>query len=363
METKANSLIALLGIDESLTYIRTGNDLDRASIIADLLKYGHTDYLIEHEKVKIIEDSFLYLQNFDSLHACNAEELELLNTNDAPDIDIRYQENDVEVKPNYGTIPENTVDDADDDDDESSVRRDFREVFIFETVTANKNGKASYEVKLPDTITTWLVSGFAMHKVDGFALAEPAHITSIQQLFIKLHLPYSIKFGEVLKIDVTIFSFIKRKPPLRVDVTIISPDDDFELIDFNGCKLNVIEDDETPKSVSVLQNSASNTFFHIRALKSGEIKILVKAKSSKGNDAVEKVLIVEHEGTTHYEPKPISLEFDSENQIETKTIEFKNQTGIVDDSINFHASVSGSVIKVPPDQRTSAGHKNFEKVM
>lgn len=352
--------MALLGIDEALTYLRTGNDIDKSQVAKDLLQFGHTDYLFTRDNTKLVENSFVYVQSFKNMHACTDEELEFLNQGEIF-IDDRFGGSN-EAEPDYGSIPDSP---NGNDDDDAHIRKDFREVFIFDSLKVGADGKSAFPSKLPDTITTWLISGFSMNNHHGFALAEPQQLIAIQTLFIKLHLPYSIKFGEVLKVDVTVFNYIKSRNPIKVDVTMIATDDveqQFELMEVTGCKTQSISEDEQTKSVSVEQNSAKSTFFYIRALKSGQIKILVKARSPKGRDAVEKVLLVEHEGTPYYETQSVEMDLKDNDRI-SRQVEFKEVPEMIPDSIQFAASVSGTVIPIPPQQRSVAGRDFIKHMM
>lgn len=53
--------------------------------------------------------------------------------------------------------------------------------------------------KIPDTITSWVVTGFSLSPNKGFALTEnPSKIRVFQPFFVSTNLPYSVKRGKNL---------------------------------------------------------------------------------------------------------------------------------------------------------------------
>ena len=65
-------------------------------------------------------------------------------------------------------------------------------------------------VKVPDTITTWHASGYAISPVDGIGIATQTSIRAFQPFFVSLSLPYSVKRGEVLNIPATVFNYMDK---------------------------------------------------------------------------------------------------------------------------------------------------------
>ncbi|XP_053673862.1 alpha-1-inhibitor 3-like [Anopheles nili] len=81
---------------------------------------------------------------------------------------------------------------------EVTVREDFPETWIWESL-AVPNGKGSVVKKLPDTLTTWHVTGFSVGRVYGLQILEkPLRVKPTKRIFAQLHAPSSIKcFEEV----------------------------------------------------------------------------------------------------------------------------------------------------------------------
>ena len=64
------------------------------------------------------------------------------------------------------------------------------------------------EVKVPDTITTWYASGFAISDQDGLGVAKPAEIRGFKAVFVSVNLPYSVIRGEMVTIPVVAFNYL-----------------------------------------------------------------------------------------------------------------------------------------------------------
>ena len=71
-------------------------------------------------------------------------------------------------------------------------------------------------VKVPDTITTWVASGFAINEQQGLGVAKPANLKAFQPFFISLTLPYSVIRGEDVTIPAAVFSYLDRSICLTV---------------------------------------------------------------------------------------------------------------------------------------------------
>lgn len=63
-------------------------------------------------------------------------------------------------------------------------------------------------VKIPDTITSWHVNGFAMSQADGIGIAKPTSVRGFQPFFVSVTLPYSVKRGEIVKVPATVFNYL-----------------------------------------------------------------------------------------------------------------------------------------------------------
>jgi len=59
------------------------------------------------------------------------------------------------------------------------------------------SGEFTLTKKIPDTITSWVVTGFSLSPNKGLALTEnPSKIRVFQPFFVSTNLPYSVKRGK-----------------------------------------------------------------------------------------------------------------------------------------------------------------------
>lgn len=68
-------------------------------------------------------------------------------------------------------------------------------------------GKKVIMAKVPDTITTWVASAFAMSDSAGLGISQPASLKVFQPFFVSITLPYSVIRGEEVFIIATVFNY------------------------------------------------------------------------------------------------------------------------------------------------------------
>ena len=81
---------------------------------------------------------------------------------------------------------------------------------MFHALRRNSNvtGEKIIRAQIPDTITSWYASAFAMSENSGMGVAPPASLTAFQPLFVSLTLPYSVVRGEKLTFTATVFNYM-----------------------------------------------------------------------------------------------------------------------------------------------------------
>ncbi|XP_057303118.1 alpha-1-macroglobulin-like [Hydractinia symbiolongicarpus] len=178
------------------------------------------------------------------------------------------------------------------------IRSNFPETWLWSDETINASGENVLEVKVPDTITTWYASGFAMSTTAGIGVAAPASIQAFQPFFVSLALPYSLIRGETVKVPTTVFNYLDDCLVIQLS---LDTSNDFDITSERFKKMCVC-------------GSKSNTFkFSIKPKTLGKIDITVKALSLQPDilicdssnkmaedvtaaDAMTKKLLVEAEG-------------------------------------------------------------------
>jgi outer membrane receptor for ferrienterochelin and colicin len=64
---------------------------------------------------------------------------------------------------------------------------------------------------LPDSITTWVISGVSVSQNQGMCVAVPTNITSKKHFFVHVDLPYAAVKTEQLQVKATVYNLSSRK--------------------------------------------------------------------------------------------------------------------------------------------------------
>jgi CD109 antigen len=200
----------------------------------------------------------------------------------------------------------------------------------------SEKGFRNVSKKVPDTITSWIISGFSLSSFYGLGISDPTtKLTVFQPFFVTLNLPYSIKRGEILNVQVLVFNYIDSEQ--HAEVTFFNDENEFEFLDSFSKSPRVIRKNLIPP-----QNGVSFTFM-IRPLKVGHITIKVVAMSAVAGDGVEQKLLVEPEGVTQYINKAVFI--DLRNSPEFKTdFTITIPPNAVPDSTKIEASAIGDIL-------------------
>lgn len=94
-------------------------------------------------------------------------------------------------------------------------------------------GRHTIHKKVPDTITSWVITGFSLDPITGLGLTkEPRSIQVFQPFFVSLDLPYSVKRGEVVSIPVGVFNYLDDE--FDVEVTLHNTDQELEFVQMSN---------------------------------------------------------------------------------------------------------------------------------
>ncbi|MFH4980299.1 hypothetical protein AB6A40_007008 [Gnathostoma spinigerum] len=182
-------------------------------------------------------------------------------------------------------------------------RTNFVETWLWTNeLFSNKSGEVVYEAEVPDTITSWVASAFAVSDVSGLGVAPTtSKLTVFRPFFIRLNLPYSVKRGEKFALQVLVFNYMDTEQ----DVTVTLKHDDGAGFDFLQKDSSVKKPISKSKGknynirfVSVPGGGVSKAvYFPIVPTQIGTIKLSIIAQSAKAGDAVEQPLKVEVNST------------------------------------------------------------------
>lgn len=346
--------------------MKSGNNIDQTKIYENLK--SHNAYKdIEKLVIEGLAESLTLPQRYDELENSNA--YFITNAYDGNLVCSGVNSNgDKELTNSFGDDDASDTVNETDDKETSDVRSDFPETWFFEDVQVDDKGVYNLEKTLPDTITSWDVSGFSLSETYGLGIAKPINIKSFKNFFVSLILPYSIRVGEILKVEALVYSYSSEiKNPLTANVILYSAFDFDETNEITAgsseenknsgsseedkdsgsnvkpeketqryfdfytsvkekdsdkfCSYKLSEIDnahkKSKKPVTVKSMSVSSVFFLIKAVNAGEIEIRVKAEAEeKGKTMVDEVvrkLTVKHDGITHYKNEAFFIDLRSNN--------------------------------------------------
>ena len=382
LESKPFSKVFLLAVDHSVNLLRSGNDIEEKSVLDDLRAYDGYKNLDELE----VYGAPAYDDRYKDVGASNIFIITNAYDGRVDCFDVRTGITSPGNEDNDPDILE-TIDDF-----ESIVRKNFSEIWIFDEIETDSEGIGIFESKLPDTVTSWDISGFTINKDYGLGIAKPQSIVVFQHFFLVVHLPYSIRLGEILRVDVTVFNYFDNTKPFEVDVRLYSEVEASadEVIADNSIETsdkNLLELDDTteqpveastvesgfifykPKRISsvclfkeledeTVRKMATNrivippktgylTSFYIKASKAGERKFRIHAqvvRSKKTFDEVFKILKVEEDGRRFDKNVVKVFDLRLKNVHDSDLINFVIPEEAIKSSIRIEASVIGDFI-------------------
>jgi CD109 antigen len=160
------------------------------------------------------------------------------------------------------------------------VRQFFPETWLWLDLETDASGKVTEQVKVPDSITTWMLRAVAVSKDKGLGVAETS-LKVFQPFFLTIDLPYSAIRGEEFPVSVAVYNYLDVAQDVQVD---IEESDWFELVD------------SPMKTITIAANDIGAAQFKIRPVKLGIKDVKVSARNSEVADAVIKTIIIEPEG-------------------------------------------------------------------
>lgn len=104
---------------------------------------------------------------------------------------------------------------------------------MFLNILNSPDGVYTLHKSVPDTMTSWVITAFALDPVTGLAITqEPTQLRTVKPFAVSLNLPYSMKRGEVLAIPVVVFNSMNAA--FNAEVTLLNEDQDFEYVDIGA---------------------------------------------------------------------------------------------------------------------------------
>ncbi|XP_053692176.1 thioester-containing protein 1 allele R1-like [Sabethes cyaneus] len=259
VKTAKDSYIALWASYQTLALLdRTGHDLTEKDVLNDLALYECT-HLSEYDPLNVMGLFMRTTAEFDNAYPGN----EMNGVGEHCPLVENIQ------KPMY-------------------TKTKLPKAWFWKNNVMNgKQDKLSFSDSVPDDITSWTVSGFALSPTLGLGIIkQPLTLVVKKPLFyIVLNLPHSIKrYGEAT-IQVTIYNILENA--LSTEVTLFNKNNEIEFV---GQSSN--DTTRQSKTVLVPKSNGHPISFMIKARKLGEIAIKVEAINLLASDTVERMLQV-----------------------------------------------------------------------
>ncbi|XP_060586243.1 CD109 antigen-like, partial [Ruditapes philippinarum] len=144
---------------------------------------------------------------------------------------------------------------------EEIVRTRFPDTWLWDEYDIGMNGAIDIAHKIPDSMTLWVTSVFAVNPGTGFGIAEtkPKMIVK-KKFFLTMDLPPSIVHGEEFLLQISVFNNYPINKLVFLRIT-----------------LSENPDNPLPASTEVKGNDGQSTFIRIQPEKIGELNITVTA--------------------------------------------------------------------------------------
>ncbi|XP_078085518.1 CD109 antigen [Mustelus asterias] len=221
---------------------------------------------------------------------------------------------------------------------EQRIRTHFPETWMWMDTLTGSSSEVTFQRTVPDSLTTWIASAFAISKRRGLQLASTtAQLEVFKSFFLELNLPYSITRGEQLVLEINIFNYLEQT--LEVWVTV-------ELNDLFDFIIIPDEKDASPNKQkgSVLTQDSRMFYFPIRLKGLGKIPVTVKATSEVAFDAVTKYILVKAEGIQQSFSQSLFVAPKVGGELWSKEVRFTFPDNVVNGSEVAHVSVIGDIL-------------------
>ncbi|XP_026469847.1 LOW QUALITY PROTEIN: CD109 antigen-like [Ctenocephalides felis] len=364
IKAKPNSYVGLLGIDQSVLLLKSGNDLSRQAVLDELREYdqaernpylhgpggpfglrrfkrsfwspgsGTANDVFEKSGAVILTNSYVYESYPMRFYMMRAG----FGANFGGAIPMNA----------FAAVPEGAVakfgSGGAPEIETPKVRSKFPETWIWDNVDVDGfEGQTSLRKEVPDTITSWVITGFSIDSIYGLGLIEePRKLKVFQPFFVSLDLPYSIRRGEIVAIPIVVFNYMDKD--VTAEVTLENTAQEFEFAEISN------DVNDTPKielyrkkRLMVPANNGASISFMVTPKKVGYCTIKVTARSSNAGDTVERQLLVKPEGETQYKNKALFVDLRQKSDYMANfTVEIPRN--VVPDSVQLELAAVGDIL-------------------
>ncbi|XP_058450670.1 thioester-containing protein 1 allele R1-like isoform X2 [Malaya genurostris] len=350
INTNPDSYVGLLGVDQSVLLLKSGNDLTSGKVFDELKMYEKAN--VGYYRRKRFAP-WWYGPSYDDFNDIGA--VIMTNANEPPHpvyvySPIMYRGGMIALAAASGpgvAVPAMAFGDVQRKVASTPavvVRKSFPESWLWESLTDGSfTGDKTISKKVPDTITSWIITGFSVNPVYGLGITQtPRKLNVFLPFFVSTNLPYSVKRGEIVAIPIVIFNYMDSDQ--KAEVTFHNIEQEFEFADVEN------EIHESPKlelfrkkNVEIPANTGKSVSFMVKPTKLGHITIKVTATSKLAGDGVERQLLVEPEGLPQYVNKAAFVDLRATPEA-MSNFSVEVPKNAVPDSTRIEVSVIGDVL-------------------
>ena len=155
---------------------------------------------------------------------------------------------------------------------EAHVRSYFPEaLYINPEIITDKDGRASIDIPLADSITTWRMAMLAS-TAQGALGSGTSSLKVFQDFFVDLDLPVTLTQGDRVSIPVAVYNYSGARGDARLE---LKPDDWFSLVQDTGSK-----------NLAVDSGQVGGAHFTLEAKHIGKFKLTLSARMNRSADIV-----------------------------------------------------------------------------
>ncbi|XP_022321696.2 CD109 antigen-like isoform X2 [Crassostrea virginica] len=221
------------------------------------------------------------------------------------------------------------------------VRSVFPETWLWSNATIGSDGQVQISTTVPDTITSWIASAFAINSASGLGIADTtAKIEAFKPFFVSLNLPYSVVRGEQLVLQANVFNYLSQDTDV---VVTLEKNDDFRSIVMDASNNPTYVSQTQTSTIHVPSGQAKSVFFPIVPAGLGMVDLTVKAQSTLAADGVRRQLLVEPEGVPKEYNVPILIDLKDTNTF-TKDVPITLPASVVAGSQHVKVTAIGDLM-------------------
>ncbi|XP_055839016.1 thioester-containing protein 1 allele R1-like [Episyrphus balteatus] len=219
------------------------------------------------------------------------------------------------------------------------VRKLFSESWLYKDFERTSDTGLSFLETVPDTITSWAITGFSLNPKTGLTLTKhPTELKVFQKFFVSFDLPNLVKQGEMIEVPIYLANYMNKDA--LTDVKIERSSEDLEILK----NPETILGSEEGISKLLPANGRDKIIIFIKPLKMGQFNITVKAFTSIASDAVQKTLNVKSEGIPKTISKTLLIHLPEEG-IQNDEITFDIPENAIPASQKIEISVVGDIFR------------------